>query len=161
MATRRPHIGLMDETSLTFRVWPSDIDVLMHMNNGRYLTLMDLGRVDSIIRSGVRRRLRDLGWYTVIAAETIRFRESLGLFAKFEMRTRVLGWDDKSFYIRQTFVRDDRVAAVSIVRVRFLRRSGGTLGAREVAETLVPGVASPHLPDYVRLWQEAEGEYSR
>ncbi len=161
MATQRSRIGPMDETSLTFRVWPTDIDVLMHMNNGRYLTLMDLGRVDSIIRSGIRRSLSDHRWYTVIAGETIRFRESLGVFAKFELRTRMLGWDDKSFYVRQTFVRGDRVAATAVVRVRFLRRSGGTLGAHEVADVVVPGVASPQLPDYVRLWQESEREYSR
>ena len=28
------------------RVWPNDLDTNAHMNNGRYLTLMDLGRFD-------------------------------------------------------------------------------------------------------------------
>lgn len=28
---------------VTFRVWPHDLDLSVHMNNGRYLTLMDLG----------------------------------------------------------------------------------------------------------------------
>lgn len=159
-ARRRSRIGALDETSLTFRVWPSDLDVLLHMNNGRYLTVMDLGRVDSIIRSGIRRRLRELGWYTVIASETIRFRESLGPFEKFELRTRLLGWDDRSFYMRQTFVRAERTVAVAVVRIRFLRRAGGTISATEVAENLLPGVVPPPLPDYVKMWQRAEAEYS-
>ncbi|MGI8510616.1 MAG: thioesterase family protein [Gemmatimonadaceae bacterium] len=160
-ARHRSRIGALDETSLTFRVWPSDLDVLLHMNNGRYLTLMDLGRVDSIIRSGIRRRLSELAWYTVIASETIRFRESLEPFKKFELRTRLLGWDDKSFYMRQTFMRAERTTAVAVVRIRFLRRAGGTIGAREVAARLLPGVVPPPLPDYVEMWQQAEVDYSR
>lgn len=161
MARLRPRVGALDETSVAFRVWPSDLDVLLHMNNGRYLTLMDLGRVDSIIRSGVWQKIKDLGWYTVIASETIRFRESLGPFTRFELRTRMLGWDDKSFYIRQTFVRAGRIVAIAVVRVRFLRRGGGTLGSSEAAAAIVPGVTPPPLPDYVAMWQQAEAGYSR
>lgn len=161
MARWRSRIHPLDETSLAFRVWPSDLDVLLHMNNGRYLTLMDLGRVDSIIRSGIWRSIKALGWYTVIASETIRFRESLGPFTKFELRTRLLGWDTKSFYFRQEFVRSDRVAAVALVRMRILRRGGGTLSASEVATAILPGITPPPLPDYVSTWQHAEAEYSR
>jgi acyl-CoA thioesterase FadM len=160
MARWRARIGVLDETSLDFRVWPTDVDVLMHMNNGRYLTLMDLGRADAIIRNGVGRILRNRSWYPVVASETIRFRESLPLFARFELRTRTLGWDDKSFYLRQLFLRHGRVVAVAAVRVRFLRRSGGTLSAREVAAAVAPGVASPVLPEYIAAWDEAESGLS-
>jgi len=52
MARRRSRVHPLAETSLTFMVWPSDVDVLIHMNNGRYLTLMDLGRVDASLRNG-------------------------------------------------------------------------------------------------------------
>jgi acyl-CoA thioesterase FadM len=160
MARRRSRVHPLEETSLTFRVWPTDVDVLMHMNNGRYLTLMDLGRADAIIRSGVRALLGERDWYPVVASETIRFRESLGLFARFELRTRTLGWDDKSFYLRQLFLRRGRVVAIGIVRVRFLKRSGGTLPANEVATAILPGLASPALPEYVAMWRSAESGFS-
>jgi hypothetical protein len=32
-----------DVSRLTFRVLPTDLDLNGHMNNGRYLTIMDLG----------------------------------------------------------------------------------------------------------------------
>ena len=32
------------------RVLPNDLDLLWHMNNGRYLSLMDQGRVDLMVR---------------------------------------------------------------------------------------------------------------
>lgn len=160
MARRRAEMSALEETTLSFRVWPTDVDILMHMNNGRYLTLMDLGRADSIIRSGVYARLKQRGWYTVVASETIRFRESLALFARFELRTRLLGWDDKSFFLRQLFMVRGRVVAIGIVRVRFLKKSGGTLLAAEVAGAVLPGVRSPKLPDYVADWGRAEAGFS-
>lgn len=80
------------DTSL--RVWPNDLDIFLHVNNGVYLTLMDLGRTDMMLRSGVFGPVRSKGWYPVVAAETIRFQRSLTLFQKFSIRTEVVGWDD-------------------------------------------------------------------
>ena len=44
-----------EASRLTFRVWFHDLDPFRHMNNGRYLTLMDLGRTDLMVRSGLAR----------------------------------------------------------------------------------------------------------
>ena len=48
-ASARPE----DVRASPFRVWPHDLDTSLHMNNGRYWTLMDLGRADLMIRSGL------------------------------------------------------------------------------------------------------------
>ncbi|MBJ7417049.1 MAG: thioesterase family protein, partial [Niveispirillum sp.] len=42
---------------LGFRVWLNDIDTNLHMNNGRYFTIADLGRVDLMIRTGMLKML--------------------------------------------------------------------------------------------------------
>lgn len=160
LARGRSTVGPLEETSLPFRVWPTDIDILMHMNNGRYLTLMDLGRADATIRNGIRKALDQRNWYPVVASETIRFRESLPLFERFELRTRTLGWDEKSFYLRQLFLVRGRVTAIGIVRIRFLKRSGGTLSATEVAHAILPNTVSPKLPAYIAAWRDAESGYS-
>ena len=160
-ARRRPRVGGLDETSLTFRVWPTDLDVLMHMNNGRYFTLMDLGRADAVLRNGIYAILKARDWYPVVASESMRFRESLPLFARFEVRTRTLGWDDTSFYLRQLFLIRGRVTAIALVRVRFLKRSGGTLTASEVAQAIMAGAVSPVLPPYVIVWRQAESSLAQ
>ncbi len=49
----RGRLGPLDESVLKLRVWPVDLDVNLHMNNGRYLSVMDLGRVDVILRTGL------------------------------------------------------------------------------------------------------------
>lgn len=151
----------LDETSVAFRVWLNDLDPLLHMNNGRYLTLLDLGRADAVIRNGIRSALGTHGWYSVVASQAIRFRESLGPFARYEMRTRLLGWDQRSFYFRQAFVRGSREHATAVVRIRILKKGGGTVDAAEVAAAILPGIEPPVLPGYVRELQEAEREYSR
>mgnify|MGYP003290859366 CR=1 FL=1 len=38
--------GVLDDSRVCFRVLPNDCDVNLHMNNGRYWTIMDLGRAD-------------------------------------------------------------------------------------------------------------------
>lgn len=72
-------------TRKRFMVWPPDLDVLFHVNNGVYLTMLDVARVDLLLRSGVGARLWRRGYYPVVAAETIRFRRSLQLFQRFEV----------------------------------------------------------------------------
>ena len=47
---------------LTFDVWPNDLDTNLHMNNGRYLTIMDLGRLDLTLRMGLAGHARRNGW---------------------------------------------------------------------------------------------------
>ncbi len=43
-AWRAPKLGILETSVLRFRVWPNDLDFNFHLNNGRYLTLMDIGR---------------------------------------------------------------------------------------------------------------------
>jgi len=156
----RPRAGLLEETAIGFRVWLTDLDALWHMNNGKYLTIMDLARVDMMIRTGLFRSIRRHGWYPVIASETIRFRKSLRPFQRFEIRTQTLGWDERSFYLRQTFYSGGDTVAVAIVRARFLAKGGGSVAAGELVETIAPGAVSPPLPTYIDDWQQAEGQYA-
>jgi hypothetical protein len=41
-------LGILDSSVLTFRVWPNDLDINLHMNNGRYLTIMAHRPVDPL-----------------------------------------------------------------------------------------------------------------
>jgi hypothetical protein len=70
-SSRRPPLTVWDGSSLPLRVLPTDIDIAMHVNNGMYLSLMDLGRFDLMVRSGVWKRMRRRGWGPVVAAETV------------------------------------------------------------------------------------------
>ena len=118
----RPRLDPIEEVSrLSFRVLPTDIDTSMHLNNGRYWTLMDLGRTDLMIRSGLWRTVLKNRWVPVVTAGKIRFRRELRPFQKFTLETRIVAWTDTSIIIEHRMVargRDgsDILNAIALVR---------------------------------------------
>src|SRR3990167_8323768 len=118
MPFKKP-LTLSEVSELRFTVLPNDLDIYGNMNNGRYLTLMDLGRMDWIWRTGLRKAARDNHWNPLVAASTIRYKKSLTLWKRFTLRTRILGWDEKWFYIEQVFKKGERVMTVAVVKALF------------------------------------------
>lgn len=131
-----PKAGAFDETEITMRVLPVDLDLLMHVNNGVYFSYMDFGRWDMIFRNGSYVLAKKNGWYSVVAGEAIKFKRSLKLWDKFTLKTRIVGHDDKYFFIEQKFVMKGQEMAKGLVKVRFLKRAGGTVSVPEVLKAL-------------------------
>ena len=156
LRTRRAsRLSLWDEARTPFRVVPTDLDPLRHVNNGKYLSMLDLGRMDLMIRSGFWQELSDRGWYPVVAAQTITYKRSLTLGQRFELRTHVLGVDDRAVYLEQTFVRQGAVMARAVVQARFLRRSGGTVPTADLLEAAGGADRDLTVPDWVHDWASA------
>ena len=149
---RRTRTHMNDVGVRTFRVWPSDLDVFNHVNNGVFLTLMDIGRYDLSLRAGLWQKWKSLGWYPVVVASNITFRKSLLPWQKFEIETKVIGWDDEAFYFEQRFTVHSEIHAVGIVRVRFLKRVRGVVTPYEVLASSAWLGEEPKLPKWVRDW---------
>ena len=98
-------------SSLVLRVLPNDIDINLHMNNGRYLTICDLNRVDIFARSGLLKAMFKRGWMPVLADHTMTYKKPLGLFARYDVKLEVTHWDEKFVYMKHTFTKDERVMA--------------------------------------------------
>jgi acyl-CoA thioesterase FadM len=153
---RRPRLGPADESVIRLVVLPNDLDTNLHLNNGRYLTLMDLGRVDLLVRLGVVREMRRRRWGGVVASSTVRFRRPLNLFQRFDLHTRLLCWDDRWFYMEHRMVRRGETAAVAIVKARFMAADGRRLAPDEVVAATAHAMPSPPMPPGVRDWVQAE-----
>ncbi len=156
---RRSPVPAFGPCRTPFRVWFTDLDVFRHMNNGIYLVIMDLARLDLMIRSGLWQKLKANGWYPVVVAETVQFRRSLNLFERFEIETRVLGWDDKAILLEQRFVRGEEVVAHALVRARFLKKSGGTVAPRDLAMAVGFDPESPVLEGYAARWNAEQAAW--
>ncbi|MCL4151382.1 UNVERIFIED_CONTAM: hypothetical protein GTU68_000653 [Idotea baltica] len=128
------------------------------MNNGVYLTMMDLGRTDLLLRCDAFGAIRKKGWYPVLAAETIRFKRSLTLFQRFTIRTRVVGWDERSVYLEQVYIAKDKLIARAVVDARFLAKKGGRVTPAQLLEFLKIDSESPELPEWIATWIDANGE---
>ena len=155
----RSRVAVLGPCRTPFVVLPTDLDVLRHVNNGVYFSLMDLARVDLLTRAGLAGRIASKGWYPVVVAETIQFRRSLTLLQRFTIETRVLGWDDKAFLLEQRFIRGSDAIASALVRARFLSRQGGTVTPAEVL-TLDPHTPVPDdMPEYAAQWNAAQAAW--
>jgi acyl-CoA thioesterase FadM len=98
-------------SDLSLHVMPNDIDINFHMNNGRYLTICDLNRVDIFARSGLLKAMFKRNWIPLIAEHTMTYKKPLDLFNRFNVKTEVRHWDEKYFYMTHTFIKGDRVMA--------------------------------------------------
>lgn len=163
MTPFRPRLTLPSDVSrLRMRVMPNDLDTNFHMNNGRYLTIMDLGRLDMILRAGLWDIVRKKMWAPVLGAAHIRYRLSLDLWQSYTLETRILCWEDPWFTIEQRFIINNgpkagAVAAIALVRGGFYHAgTGRTVPLAEALSLLNITISSPETPAYVRLWQDAE-----
>ena len=124
-------VDLLATTRVHLRVWPNDLDFNGHVNNGRYLALADIGRIHWFVRTGVLGVARRNKALPIIGDAIAKFRQDLKLFQRFEIHTRLIGWDRKWGFLEHRFVRTDRVIGVVAIRGVFKRperpaRSGGT-----------------------------------
>lgn len=155
---RRPACSPLGPCTTPFRVLPTDLDFLMHMNNAVYFSVMDTARGDWLLRSKVWQRLGKQGLHLVVAGETIQFRKSLTLGQTFEIETRVIAWDDKAFYVEQRFVREGDLWANALVRIRALDKQNRPVDTNAVLPILdAAHVKSPPLPEWVTSWMQTQG----
>lgn len=151
----RGRVEALAECVLAFRVMPADLDINLHMNNGRYLQLMDLGRFDYIIRAGMFGQMRRQRWMPLVGSETIRFRRSLAPFQACRLHTRLVHWDDKWFFFEQRFTARGQLIASGIVK-GLLRGPEGNVSP---ATVLAAGGHAPTAPspvDGLEAWNEAD-----
>lgn len=52
----KPKITFTGGHAISLRIWPNDLDMNNHLNNGRYLTLLDLASISLFLRSGILKR---------------------------------------------------------------------------------------------------------
>jgi acyl-CoA thioesterase FadM len=153
----RARIDPVAETSrLRFRVWPHDLDTSLHLNNGRYWTLMDLGRADLMLRSGIWRTILKHRWVPVINAAKIRFRRELRPFQSFGLESRIVAWGDAWIVMEQRMVSRSRnggeiVNAVALVRAGLYdRRTKSFVTVERLFDVLGTRADSPEPgPDVV------------
>ncbi|MEO0618908.1 MAG: acyl-CoA thioesterase [Pseudomonadota bacterium] len=101
-AFRAPKLARSDSvSSLTGRVWPNDLDTSLHMNNGRYLTLLDHGRTDWLIRSNLLKPVLKNGWTPVVTTASVRWIREMRFWTRYRLETRIVGWIDTQVFFEQ------------------------------------------------------------
>jgi acyl-CoA thioesterase FadM len=142
-------------STLKMRVMPNDLDIYLHVNNGRYLTLMDLGRMHLIVVSGLMKPLQKRGWAPLLGSIKVHFVRSLKVFDKFTQTTQVIYWDEKWIYIEQKIYKGEQLCVVALMRMLFISKQG-KVPPQDVLNLLPNPPQPPHIPHRILHWQEAE-----
>jgi acyl-CoA thioesterase FadM len=164
-ARGRPAISLPGEISvLRLRAWLSDLDLSLHMNNGRYLSLMDLGRLDLMVGAGLWPVVVRNRWTPIANNVLIAYRREIRLLQRFRLETRLVTWDATTVGIEQRFVleggpRDGEVAARALFKGGIYDRRARRFVTiarmmREIGAEAVPPEPTPEVAAFLA----ADGE---
>lgn len=150
----RSRVHPLGSSVLQMRVLPNDLDFNGHVNNGRYLTLADVARMDFVLRTGAAKVAWRHKALPIVGDAMAKFRRDLKPFERFEVHSRVLGWEGKWTFIEHRFVRHGRVLGLVLIRGLF-KAPGGTLDPRDFAIALGQSPESPPLPAWVLEWHQS------
>jgi len=149
LITFRKKMDVFDTCVSKHWVTPMDLDLNFHMNSGKFLTCMDIGRSELAIRLGFHKVMVKEGLMGVAAAINIIYLRSLNPFKKFELHTKILAWDDRWLYIQQEFFDGKLLAATTVVKFT-CKKGRNTFKPQDLIER-VRGekVESPQMPEYL------------
>jgi acyl-CoA thioesterase FadM len=152
----RRRIGPLDESVVHFTVLPTDCDLNLHLNGGRFISFTDIARVELLARMRILTKMIRIGWRPIMGGVLVRYRKEILPFERFTVRTRVVGWDERWFYIEHVVEKNGEFCAIAHART-VIRRKGGNVPAGELfALAGETAIASPDLPTVVALWRDAE-----
>ena len=146
-------VDLLATTRVRLRVWPNDLDFNLHVNNGRYLALANIGGAHWFVRTGSLGIFRKHKAFPVIGGAIAKFRHDLKVFQAFEIQTRLIAWDRKWGFLEHRFVRKDRVIGVVAIRGVFKAR-GGPVDPQVLLAGLVHSAPSPELPEWAKHFDQ-------
>ena len=109
---------------INLMVLPQDIDPFMELNNGRYVTLLDLGRFSLGAKVNMGGFLKRNKWSLTIIGTYNEYRYRLRLFQRFVLQTKIIGYDDKWFYFFQKAERNGKTHMASVVKFAYTSKEG-------------------------------------
>ena len=110
--------------SVNLIVLPQDIDPFMELNNGRYVTLLDLGRFSLGAKVNMASFLKRNNWSLTIVGTYNEYRFRLKLFQRFTLKTKIIGYDEKWFYFFQKVERKGKTHMASVVKFAYTSKEG-------------------------------------
>ena len=138
------------------RVLPNDLDLNGHMNNGRYLTVLDLMLVEYFVRSGFARVMLRAGWRPMSGGAFITYRKGLLPWQPYRLRFALAGADASWNYMRFEFLREDgTLCAAGYLKGAAVGKQG-LVSNKESYARMGRDFVQPALPEAVCHWLAAE-----
>jgi len=153
---RQPTIEPGDWIERRLRVLPNDLDLNGHMNNGRYLTVLDLMLVEYFVRSGFARVMLRAGWRPMSGGAFITYRKALLPWQPYRLRFTLAGADASWNYMRFEFLRDDGLLCAAGYLKGAAVGKQGLVPNRQSYALMGRAFVQQALPEAVHHWLAAE-----
>ncbi|MGA9520444.1 MAG: thioesterase family protein [Myxococcaceae bacterium] len=151
----REKVPVLEEVRLPLQISPMDLDIYGHVNNGRYLTLMDFGRFAHTQRTGMLKVMLQRRWIPVLGSATVSYFRELKAFDRIELVTRLACWDEKWFFFEHRFERKGTVCALGAVK-GVCKHRGRTVPPSELSAAVGYEGPSPEFPEFISRWNDAQ-----
>lgn len=149
---RPPTYALFDVVPMEFRVGLLDIDLNLHLNNSRYTKIMDRSRLEHAVVTGLLHRMIEARTSAVLANSEVAYVRELRPYQRFQVETRILGWDEKYTYYEQRFDSQRKLHTHALLRLAHMY-GGKTISPQAFQEMTGLNQVSPALPAYVEDWK--------
>jgi acyl-CoA thioesterase FadM len=104
----------------SFRVWPHDIDVNIHLTAARYFSFGDFGRLSWLLNNSLLKHFFGSGYRGVINAQEITYIREFRPFSRVDLEIELKCWDEKYGYFEQRYYHKGQLYAVSHARMAML-----------------------------------------
>jgi len=150
----RKRLSLADTNILDLRVLPNDVDIFS-VSSDRYLSLMDLGRVNIPLRAGMFWIFLKRKWFPIARVVTIRYRHPLKLLQKYQLISRAIYWDDEWIWTEHLFERNHRTQAIGLTKVTIIGPDG-MVPVPDFIAAAGESITSPPMPKVITYLQNIE-----
>ncbi|QYK01450.1 thioesterase family protein [Shewanella psychrotolerans] len=146
-------IDFLGTSRIDYRALPLDCDINFHLTNSRYPAFMDLARTYMLAEMGLLKRFLKLKWMPIVNAAEFTYIRDIKPLHKFQIESKVVGWDEKYFYVEQRFVSDGTLRCIVHVRGVFVSNRKQVPITEMIKEAGFEG-ETPVLPPEVAKWKE-------
>ncbi|XP_018336313.1 protein THEM6-like isoform X1 [Agrilus planipennis] len=148
-------IDISDETTITGFCFTTDLDQFLHgMNNSKYLREVDFARLDFSIRLGSMRAIAENKGAGAVKKATIVYCRFIKLSTIFKIKTKLLYWDNKSFYLQYKFItKGGLINAFVIQEVKMINCTCESI-LESISQRIKQTVKKPEPPEFLVKWIE-------
>lgn len=107
---RKTRTNVFDDVIIHSRYGFGDLDLYWHMNNSRFIRHCDFARYAFLLETGLwdvvskRRKSGISNAFLVVSAFQGQYRQSIRLGDRFQVVSRLHGWDENAFYMEQLMI---------------------------------------------------------
>ena len=162
-AKARGRYRMGEESRLSFRCLPTDIDTNLHLNNARYMMLADMGRIDIFLRAGLIGLARKHRWAPMMGGLQAVYAREIRLWKRFEVVSTIETWQDTQVVGQHRFVLEDGVTAALVMTTAGIYdlRNRRFVPIDEIVSMLGPPVAPRPPNEEERIFMDSHARLRR